>query len=104
MGLSFHWRSGSLMRALNRRSCSLFPTSSQYLMRMIPASTTYFSNVGASSKNRRYCSSVQNPMTCSTPALLVPTTVEDHDFARGRKMKHISLHIHLGFFAVVTGR
>ena len=36
MGLSFHWRNGSSMRALKRRSCSSSPTSSQNLSRMIP--------------------------------------------------------------------
>ena len=41
-GLSFHCRSGSAMRALNRFSCSLLPTSSQTLMRRMPASTIYF--------------------------------------------------------------
>ena len=70
IGLSFHWRSGSLMRASNRRCCSFFPTSIQYLMSLIPASTMYFSTMGQSSKNLRCCSSVQKPITYSTPARL----------------------------------
>ena len=32
MGLSFHWRKGSSMRASKRRFCSLSLTSSQILM------------------------------------------------------------------------
>jgi hypothetical protein len=39
VGLSFHWRSGSLMRASKRRFCSSSLTSSQYLMSMMPSST-----------------------------------------------------------------
>ena len=39
IGLSFHCRSGSSMRASNRRSCSSWPTSSQILIRMMPPST-----------------------------------------------------------------
>ena len=31
-GLSFHWRSGSWIRASKRRLCSLLLTSSQYLI------------------------------------------------------------------------
>ncbi len=58
------------MRAAKRRSCSLLPTSSQYLMRRMPPSTMYFSTTGQSSRKRSYCSSVQKPMTRSTPARL----------------------------------
>ena len=37
IGLSFHWRSGSSMRASKRRSCSSLLTSSQYLISDDPA-------------------------------------------------------------------
>src|SRR5262252_180317 len=70
IGLSFHCRKGSLMRASNRLCCSFFPTSSQYLMSTNPASTTYFSIVGHSFRNLSCCSSVQKPITYSTPARL----------------------------------
>ena len=70
IGLNFHCRTGSSMRARNRRSCSSWPTSSQILIRMMPPSTTYFSTCGQSSRKRRCCSSLQNPMTYSTPARL----------------------------------
>src|SRR6266404_7308772 len=68
--LSFQCRRGSLMRASNRRCCSFWPTSIQYLMRIVPPSTIYFSAIGHSCKNLRCCSGVQKPMTYSTPALL----------------------------------
>ena len=58
------------MRASNRRSCSLLLTSSQNLIRRMPPSIMYCSNTGHSSRNRSYCSSVQKPITCSTPARL----------------------------------
>src|SRR5881396_53031 len=70
IGLSFHWRNGSSIRASNRRSCSSLLTSSQYLIRMIPPSTMYASTTGQSSRKRRCCSLVQNPITYSTPARL----------------------------------
>ena len=28
---------------------------------------------------------------------VVPTAIEDHDLARGRKMRDVTLHVHLGF-------
>src|SRR5204863_9250732 len=34
---------------------------------------------------------------------VIPTAVEDHDFAGGGKMLNVTLHVHLRFFAL-TGR
>src|ERR1700723_2215231 len=31
---------------------------------------------------------------------VVPTPIEDHDFARGREMLHVTLHVHLRLLAV----
>ena len=70
VGLSFHCRSGSSMRARNRRFCSSSPTSSQYLISVMPPSTMNSSNSGQTLRKRRCCSSVQKPMTRSTPARL----------------------------------
>ena len=70
IGLSFHWRSGSLIRASNRRCCSSLPTSSQYLMRRMPPRQCISQPSGQGSRKRRYCSFVQKPITCSTPARL----------------------------------
>src|SRR6266851_268059 len=70
IGLNFHCRNGSLMRAENRLSCSSCPTSSQILINLMPPSTTYFSSCGQSSRKRRCSCSLQNPMTYSTPARL----------------------------------
>src|SRR4026207_2210846 len=64
IGLSFHWRRGSVRRASKRRFCSLSLTSSQNLISRVPPSTRYFSNVGHSSRKRWYCSFEQNPITC----------------------------------------
>ena len=58
------------MRASSRRVCSSGLTSSQYLRRMIPESTIAFSTSGTSSRKRSTCSSVQKPITRSTPARL----------------------------------
>ncbi len=70
IGLSFHWRSGSSMRASNRLACSSLLTSSQYLRRMMPPSVMYSSNSGQTLRNALYCSFEQKPMTYSTPARL----------------------------------
>src|SRR6266516_336220 len=70
MGLSFQRLVGSLIRAWNRRSCSASLTENQYLMRMIPDRTSMRSNSGQERRNSWYSSSVQKPMTRSTPARL----------------------------------
>ena len=99
-GLSFHCRSGSSMRASNRRSCSLLPTSSQNLMRMMPASMMYFSITGQSSRNRLYCSVGAEPHHVLDAGAVVPAPVEDHDLAAGREVLHVALHVHLALLAV----
>ena len=43
IGLSFHWRIGSSMRASKRRFCSSLLTSIQILIRVTPPSTMNFS-------------------------------------------------------------
>ena len=70
MGLSFHCLSGSWMRPRKRISCSWSDSENQYLMSWIPERMIIFSNSGTSRKNASYCSSVQKPITFSTPARL----------------------------------
>ena len=70
MGLSFQTLSGSLRRAWNRFSCSSSLTLNQYLSRMIPLRMSMRSNSGQVRKNSQTSSSVQNPMTRSTPGRL----------------------------------
>ncbi|MNJ75713.1 hypothetical protein D3C77_728490 [compost metagenome] len=70
MGDSFQILRPSSMRSLRRRVCSSALTSSQYLMRTIPDSTIIFSNNGVTARNLCACSSLQKPMTRSTPARL----------------------------------
>src|SRR3954466_9765139 len=67
---SFHRRIGSFNRDLNRCSCSSSDTENQYLSRMMPSSTSIRSSPGTCRKNSSYCSGVQYPSTCSTPARL----------------------------------
>ena len=57
------------MRAL-KRSCSSSLTLNQYLTRMMPVRMSISSNGGQARKNSATCSSVQKPMTRSTPARL----------------------------------
>ena len=49
---SFHRRIGSSIRAVNRRSCSSSLTENQYLMRMMPSSTSSRSKIGHCCRNR----------------------------------------------------
>ena len=70
VGLSFHCRRGSSMRARNRCSCSPRPTSSQYLMSVIPSVTRLYSNRSQLRRNFSYSLFSQNPRTRSTPARL----------------------------------
>ena len=70
MSDNFHVLRGSSTRLCSRLVCSTSPTSSQYLRRMIPESTIACSTPGVIRRNRRDCSSVQKPITRSTPARL----------------------------------
>src|SRR5215204_929068 len=70
MGLSFQRRVGSAMRRWNRRSCSASDTENQYLSRVTPERRSMRSNSGQARRNSWYSSSVQKPMTRSTPARL----------------------------------
>jgi hypothetical protein len=67
---SFQRRIGSSMRDWKRRSCSSSETENQYLIRMIPSSTSSRSKIGHWCRKRRYSAGVQKPSTCSTPARL----------------------------------
>ncbi len=60
----------------------------------------YFSTSGHSSRNRWCSSSRAEPHHIFNAGAVVPTAVENHDFAGRRKMLHIALHIHLGFLPV----
>ncbi len=58
------------MRSLKRRSCSSSLTLNQYFTRMMPLRMSISSKGGHERKNSLTSSSVQNPMTRSTPARL----------------------------------
>ena len=70
MGLSFHCFSGSWILARKRNSCSSSVMENQYLISRMPERASIRSNSGAERKNSSYSSSVQKPMTRSTPARL----------------------------------
>src|SRR4026209_1410882 len=70
IGLSFHWRSGSVTRASKRRFCSFELTSSQNLMSILPFSVMYFSTAGHTWRKRRCCPFEQKPITYSPPGRL----------------------------------
>ena len=70
MGESFQRLAGSSSLSLNRSSCTSSLTLNQYLIRMIPERMSMRSNSGTERANSLYSSSVQKPMTLSTPARL----------------------------------
>src|SRR6476659_7846218 len=70
MGLSFHCFKGSWIRIRKRNCCSSSVIENQYLIRMVPERTNILSNSGTERKNSSTSSSVQKPMTRSTPARL----------------------------------
>src|SRR5689334_23864957 len=70
IGLSFHCRTGSTRRIMNRVRCSDRVTENQNFVRCSPERTSIRSNSGVSRMNSQYSSSAQKPITRSTPARL----------------------------------
>ena len=70
IGDSFHRRTGSICRIANRVRCSSWVTENHSLVTVVPDSTSIRSNIGAWRMKTAYSSSVQKPMTRSTPARL----------------------------------
>ena len=70
IGESFHCRIGSSSRDLNRFCCSLSLTENQYFRSRMPSSTSCRSKTGHCRVQRSYSSSVQKPITRSTPPRL----------------------------------
>ena len=100
IALSFHCRSGSAMRALNRRSCSLLPTSSQSLIRMMPLWIDLFLEHRGHLEEALVLLVGAEPHHAFDAGPVVPAPVEDHDLAGGGKMLHVALHVHLALLAV----
>ena len=100
MSESFQILRGSLIRLSSRRVCSSGPTSSQYLIRMMPESTIAFSTAGTSSRNLLGLflrAEAHDPLDAGP---VVPAAVEDDDLARGREMRHVALDVHLRLLAL----
>ncbi len=100
IGLSFHWRSGSLMRASKRRSCSASLTSSQNFTRKMPSSTMTCSNSGQSVRKSAVLRFGAEAHHIFDPGAIVPAAVEDHDLARGRQMGDVALQVELRLLPV----
>ncbi len=70
VGESFHCRTGSTCRIVNRVRCSPRVTENHSLVRLMPSLTSICSNSGAWRMNSSCWSGVQKPITRSTPARL----------------------------------
>ena len=77
IGLSFHCRIGSSIRASNRFSCSSWPTSSQNLIRMIPDLRKKLSPLGQFSKKVFVLLLRAESHDVFHPSAVVPAPVED---------------------------
>ena len=86
MALSFHWRSGSSMRALNRRSCSLLPTSSQNLISDDAAVDDVLLEQRAQLQEPLVLLVGAEPHHVLDAGAVVPAAIEDDDLAGGRKV------------------
>ena len=70
VGESFHCRTGSTWRMVNRVRCSDGDTENHSLVRLMASLTSICSKSGTWRTNSACCLGVQNPMTRSTPARL----------------------------------
>ena len=91
IGDSFQILRPSSIRDSSRRVCSSGLTSIQYFERIISGVDHRLFHLRRNWRNRFVCSSVQKPITRSTPAQLYQTAVEDDDLACGRQMRHVAL-------------
>jgi len=97
---SFHWRSGSSMRALKRRSCSSWPTASQILISRVPPSIMKLLDHGAELEETAVLVVGAEAHDVLDAGAVVQAAVEDHDLAAGWKMLDIALHVHLRLLAI----
>ena len=88
------------MRASSRRVCSSGPTSSQYLIRMIPESTIARSTTGTIRRKRSTSSFVQKPITRSTPARLYQLRSKMTTSPARREVRQVALDVHLALLAL----
>ena len=88
------------MRASNRRSCSLLPTSSQNLISRMPL----LDHVPLEERAQ-----LEEPLVLLLRAeahhvldagAVVPAAIEDDDFAGGGEVRQVPLHVHLGLLAI----
>src|SRR5258707_5111202 len=94
IGLSFHCRSGSSIRASKRRSCSSIPTSSQSLIRIMPPSMMYFSICGQSER-KRLRSEEHTSELQSRQYLVCRLLLEKKERARHREEEHDRDRVHV---------
>ncbi len=104
IGLSFHCRSGSWMRASNRCSCSCLPTSSQILISMIPPSTMYFFDLRTEIQKSIVLLVGAKSHHVFDAGAIVPAAIEDDDFAGRWISFDVALHEHLGLLTVGGSR
>ena len=89
------------MRHLKRSSCSSSEIENQYLISWMPERTSIRSNSGTVRKNSSYCSSVQKPITRSTPARLYQLRSNSTISPAAGRCVDVALEVPLRALAVV---
>ena len=100
MSESFQTLRGSSMRLSSRRVCSSGPTSSQYLIRMMPESTIAFSTAGRDLEEPSGLLGRAEAHHPLDPGTVVPAAVEDDDLAGRREVRDVALDVHLRLLAL----
>ena len=100
IGLSFHCRTGSLMRASNRRFCSSLLTSSQSLIRIVPPSTRISLDLRTQLQESLVLFLRAEAHHVLDAGAVVPAAIEDDDFAGRGEVLQVALHVDLGLLAV----
>ena len=93
-----------VMRASKRRSCSSLLTSSQNLSSMIPLIDDVAFDDRAQLKKAAMLLFRAEAHHVLDAGAVVPTAIEDDDFARRRKVRHVALQVHLALLAIRSGR
>ena len=97
IGLSFHCRTGSSMRARNRFSCSSCPTSSQILMRLYAAVDDVLLDHRAELEEALVLLGRAEAHDVLDACAIVPAAIEDDDFAASGETFDVALYVHLDF-------
>ena len=91
------------MRAVRRRVCSSWLTSSQYLSRITPGVDDGLLDEGHELEKPCRLLLGAKPHDRLDAGPVVPAPIEDHDLTAGGEVRHVALEVHLRAFTLVRG-